>query len=176
MVVFIVSCEILFWVFLLSGLFARYVLKRQRLGMLLLALSPVVDAVLLAVTAVDLRSGGEATLAHALAAIYLGVSLVYGKRLVSWVDVRFAHRFGNGPKPEKRPRTGAAHAAVERADWLRHLGAFVIGCGIMTALAVFSGSEQAREVFIRVAGTWGLILAIDCAISFSYTLFPRKEK
>lgn len=176
MIVFIVLCEILFWVFLLSGLLARYVLKKQKLGMALLALSPAVDAALLVVTAIDLRDGGEATFAHALAAIYLGVSLVYGKRLVSWVDMRFAYRFACGPKPEKRPRAGIAHAAAERADWLRHLGACAIGCGIMAILAVLSAGVQAYEVFAKVAGTWGLILAIDFVISFSYTLFPRKEK
>lgn len=172
----IVFCEVMFWVFIVSGLFVRYALKKKKLGMVLLALSPVVDVVLLGATAVDLHGGGEAAFAHALAAIYLGVSLVFGKKMVAWADAWFSYRFADGPRPPKKPKAGKAHAALERLGWLRHLAAYAIGCVIMGVLMVISSSQQASEVFFGTMGTWGIILLVDFAISFSYTLFPRKEK
>ena len=122
----IVICEVMFWAVLLAGLAASYLLRRQRLGAALLVAAPLVDLVLLTVTALDLRSGGTATVAHSLAAIYIGVSVGFGHSLVRWADARFAHRFAAGPAPTPKPRHGAAHAAHERAGWLRHLTAWAV--------------------------------------------------
>ncbi|MCF6506523.1 hypothetical protein E9549_03735, partial [Blastococcus sp. MG754426] len=57
MLVAIIACEIGFWVVLAAGLLTRYVLRRPRLGGALLLGVPLVDAVLLVLTAVDLGSG-----------------------------------------------------------------------------------------------------------------------
>lgn len=43
----------------------------------------------------------------------------------------------------------------------------------MTALA---GDAAETDALIKVLRTWTLVLAIDFAISFSYTLWPRKPK
>ena len=67
LIAFIVVAEIAFWSILFSGLAARYVLRRPRLGMALLVATPVVDLALFAATTIDLRRGGEAALPHALA-------------------------------------------------------------------------------------------------------------
>lgn len=100
----IVACEIGFWVLLLAGLACRYLLRRQLLSTILLALAPAVDLVLLIASVLDLRGGGTATAVHGLAAIYLGVSVGFGHRMMHWADVRFAHRFAGGPPPAKKPR------------------------------------------------------------------------
>ena len=65
----IVACEVGFWLVLTAGLGARYVLRRPRLGAVLLMTVPVVDLVLLVATVMDLRGGGTASPAHALAAV-----------------------------------------------------------------------------------------------------------
>lgn len=49
------------------------------LGLFFLALTPVVDLVLLIATAVDLYNGATAGTVHGIAAIYLGVSIAFGK-------------------------------------------------------------------------------------------------
>lgn len=46
----IVFCEIAFWVVIVLGLAVRYVFKRHTLGLLFLALTPVIDLILLAAT------------------------------------------------------------------------------------------------------------------------------
>jgi hypothetical protein len=170
----IAATEIAFWALLLGGLTVRYLLHRPRLGAALLLATPLVDLALLTATVVDLREGATASPVHALAAVYIGVSLAFGHSLVRWADVRFAHRFAGGPAPAKAPRSGPAHAAMERRGWLRHLLAWTIGAGLMLGIAAVVGDADRTEALPQTAGVWTLILAVDFLISFSYTLFPRR--
>jgi len=171
----IIATEIAFWVVLLSGLTARYVLRRPRLGALLLVATPLVDLVLLGFTVLDLSNGATASVAHALAAIYIGVSLAFGHSLVQWADARFAHRFAGGPAPQRAPRSDRAHAAHARRGWRRHLLAWAIGVSLLLGAVAVVADAGRTEALLQTAGTWTLILVIDFLISFSYTLFPRPE-
>jgi hypothetical protein len=172
---FIVACEVAFWVVLLSGLTARYVLRRPRLGAALLVATPLVDVVLLALTVIDLRGGATASVAHALAAVYIGVSLAFGHSIVRWADARFAHRFAGAPAPVPPPRSGAAHAARARRGWLRHLLAWAIGVSLLLAGVAVVGDADRTEALLETAGLWTLVLGVDFLVSFSYTLFPRRS-
>jgi hypothetical protein len=173
LVVVIVAAEITFWLVLLSGLATRYLLRRRRLGMVLLAATPVVDLALLAVTTIDLQQGGAAALPHALAAVYVGVSVAWGKQMVSWADARFAYRFADGPPPERPPQAGRLHAARQRREWLRHLVAWTTGMSLLGVSALLVGDLDRTSALLNVAALWSLILAIDFVVSFSYTLRPR---
>jgi hypothetical protein len=176
LIALIVAAEIAFWLTLLSGLATRYVLRRPRLGLALLAATPAIDLALLAATTIDLRRGGEAALPHALAAVYIGVSVAWGRRLVDWADVRFAHRFADGPPPERPPRWGRAHAAHQRREWLRHLTAWGTGTAILGIGVLVVGDLDRAMALLNVAALWTLILAIDFAVSFSYALWPRAKQ
>jgi hypothetical protein len=170
---FIVAAEIAFWLMLVSGLATRYVLGRRRLGMAFLVATPIVDLALLAATTIDLRRGGDAALPHALAAVYIGVSVAWGQQLVSWADVRFAHRFAGGPPPEQPPRTGRLHAARQRREWLRHLSAWATGTALLGLGVLVVGELDRTWALLNVAALWTLVLVIDFVISFSYTIWPR---
>ncbi|MDI5944050.1 hypothetical protein QLR68_39155, partial [Micromonospora sp. DH15] len=117
LVAVIVGCEIGFWVLLVAGLVARYPLRRPRLGAALLVCVPLVDLVLLAAAALDLRRGATADATHGLAAAYLGFSVAFGHSLIRWADQRFAHRFAGGPPPVRPPRYGWARARHEWREW-----------------------------------------------------------
>jgi hypothetical protein len=86
----IAAAEIAFWALVLGGLATRYVLKRPRLGAILLLAVPAVDVLLLTVTAIDLATGAEAGWSHGLAAVYLGFSVMLGPPLIAALDRRFA--------------------------------------------------------------------------------------
>ena len=174
LIALIVAAEIAFWLILLSGLFARYGLGRPPLGLALLVATPFVDLGLLAATTVDLRRGGEAALPHALAAVYIGVSVAWGRRMVSWADARFAHRFAGGPPPARPPRIGQLHAARERREWLHHLVAWATGTSLLGLGVLAVGDLERTAALLNVAALWTLVLAVDFAISFSYTLWPRR--
>ena len=138
--------------------------------MALLAATPVVDLALLVATTIDLRRGGEAALPHGLAAVYIGVSVAWGRQIVSWADVRFAQRFAGGPPPERPPRTGRGHAARERR---RHLKAWAVGSALLGLGVLVVGDLERTQALVNVAALWTLVLVIDFLISFSYTLRPR---
>ncbi len=168
----IVVCEVAFWVAILAGLTARYMLRRPRLGGALLLLAPVIDAVLLALVAVDLLGGGTASWHHGLAAIYVGVSIAYGKRMVAWADAHFQHRFASGPAPERL--SGTRYTVKCWRDVLLTALAVVIAAATLGAIILLvndAGRTAALSEFFRILG---FIFAIDFLWALSYTIWPKK--
>jgi hypothetical protein len=174
--VLILAGEVAFWAFVLGGLVARYLLRRPRLGVALLLITPVVDLALIAVTVIDLRAGATADLFHGLAAIYVGVSVAFGHRMIGWADERFDHRFAGGPPPKRPPKHGPEHARREREGWYRHLLAFAIGGALLLGIIYLVGDPARTQSLSARAALWALILAVDFAWSFSYTFWPRNPK
>ncbi|TGV02783.1 hypothetical protein EN829_056635, partial [Mesorhizobium sp. M00.F.Ca.ET.186.01.1.1] len=115
----IVACEIGFWVVIALGLAVRYGLGKERLGLFILALTPVVDLVLLAVTSVDLYRGATATMAHALAAVYIGVSIAFGKGMIRWADDKFLSYVKKQPLAKKPKLYGMAYARSYAKGWFK---------------------------------------------------------
>jgi hypothetical protein len=112
--------------------------------------------------------------AGALGAVYIGVSVAWGRRLVDWADVRFAHRFAGGPPPGRPPRWGRPRACGSPAPRVaRHLTAWATGTAILGIGVVAVVDLDRATALLNVAALWTLILAIDFAVSFSYTLWPR---
>jgi hypothetical protein len=175
MIALIVACEIGFWVLLLLGLAARYLLRARWLSTVLLICVPLVDVVLLAASLTDLRWGAPASPSHGIAAIYIGVSLAFGHQAIRWADQRFAHRFAGGPKPARPPKYGRARAARERGQWLRHLLAYLVAAAVLGLFTLLAGDTQSTTRLWAPMAPWSIVLAIDFLISFSYTLAPRKK-
>ena len=151
LVALIIACEIGFWVLLLAGLSCRYLLRRRRISLVLLALAPGVDLVLLIASVLDLRGDGAAGAVHALAAVYIGVAFGFGHRMLRWADARFAHRFADGPRPEPKPRSGAARAAYERSGWYAHLRAWAVGCALLMAGVLIIGAVAIDQWIRKVS-------------------------
>ncbi|WP_294751617.1 hypothetical protein [uncultured Exiguobacterium sp.] len=168
----IVCCEILFWVFIVAGLIVRYGFRREKLGFRLMAMSPVIDIVLLLLTVFDLSRGSTATLAHGLAAIYIGVSLAFGKQMIAWADERY-RRF---ILREQVSRERISKARKERNGFYRHVLAFLIGGALLGAMILWLGDAEQTESLLRTLQLWGLVLVIDGVISMSYTVFPARSK
>jgi len=158
----IIICEVAFWVLLLGGLTVRYALRKPRLGALLLVAVPLVDAVLLAVTAVDLGRGTEADGTHGLAAVYLGFSVVFGPTLVRDADRRFARRYGGDVPAAPRKASPLAH---ELRLWARCLLASAIAAAALGGLVLVAGDpEQTRALW--EGGGWFAQLGLISAIWF----------
>lgn len=82
------------------GLVFRYVFRLEKVGFIFLALTPVIDLVLLIVTTVDLMNGAVAGYPHAIAAVYIAVSLVFGRSMIRWFDEKFRYYvMKRGEKP-----------------------------------------------------------------------------
>lgn len=168
----IIAAEIGFWVVIIFGLVARYVFERKRLGIFLLALTPIVDLLLLAFTSMDLLKGGIATEVHALAAVYLGISIAFGRNLIRWADARFLYYFKRvGEKPEKI--VGYEYARLSMKGSFQHLVAYIIGAGILFLLIYLVQDASRMEIFYSTLKIWSLVLSIDFLISIMYFIWPR---
>jgi hypothetical protein len=142
----------------------------------LLLATPVVDLLLLVFTIMDLRNGVKAEFVHGLSAIYIGVTVAYGHRMIKWADERFAHRFAGGEKPRPAPKFGKDHARRERDGWYRHVFAWFIRVVLFGLMILIVNDPTRTEVLKNMPLGWGAIVAIDFLISFSYTIWPRQHR
>lgn len=126
-VAIIIACEIGFWAVVVLGLVgARYLLRWPRLGTALLTMTLVIDLILLTAVILNLQAGGATNnpcspFFHGLAAVYLGVSIAYGRKMIGWADVRFARRFADAPAPSnsawRTPRNAGTTSSALAWQW-----------------------------------------------------------
>lgn len=168
------GAEIAFWVLLVLGLLFRYPLRMRRTGAALLIGVPVVDLVLLIAIGIDLSSGIQASIWHALGAAYLGFSLAFGHSMVSWADRWFAYRFAGGPRPAKPPRYGEpGRASKEWRDFGRFALAVTITAAAMGVLTFTVSSPANTQAFWlgmlprlgMIGGIWLLVGPIGASFS-----------
>jgi hypothetical protein len=174
----IIGCEATFWLLLALALAARYLLKRNRLSQALLLALPVVDILLLAFTALDLRAGTPATFAHGLATAYVGFTLAFGPVVVEWTDQRFAHWFANGPRPVGAP-CGWPATKHELALWLRCIVAWAIAIALLIALIADVDNEaltRALHGWFRIAFGSIIIWFVFGPVRSLLCFLPRAAK
>lgn len=121
--------------------------------------------------------------------------LRYGFRLkkdLKKLDIfaqKLVAKWRNEPAPimeEHVELTGMAYAKQEIKNWVLHLTLFVVVHILFFFLYGFVPFEQwhnwletgivLNEPASRVSQVWAIILLVDTVISFSYVLFPKKEK
>jgi hypothetical protein len=161
-------------VLLALGLGARYLLKWRRTSVVLLLCEPVLELVLFAVTAYDLRNGAEPGWEHGLAALYIGYTVAYGHYTIRWLDGHAAHRLAGGPPPPKPPRYGRARAAHEGRLWLRTLLGATVACALLQGAVWYVGDEG--DVSSLHAFQWAAIraLGIHGAVALAYLIWPKQ--
>lgn len=170
----IVACEIAFWVVILLGFFSRYVLKKHKLGLFFLALTPVIDLILLLAASYDLYHGATATTAHAIAAVYIGISIGFGKSMIKWADERFRYYVTkDGPKPAKL--YGMKYALNYLKGWGRHVLSYGIGAGLLVGVIYLIDDSTRTEAMVEVLKVWTVVLGIDFVFTISYFIWPRKK-
>ncbi|MFL0565969.1 hypothetical protein ACH0CG_09415 [Microbacterium sp. 179-I 1D1 NHS] len=168
----IIACEIGFWLAIIAGLVARYAFRRPRLGAALLLAAPVIDLILLVLVGVDLLGGGTASWHHGLAALYIGISVAYGHRMVAWADAKFAEWFrGAEPRPS---RYGWDYARACWKDVPRTLLAVAIAAAVLGGLILLVGAPDRTSELLRFFPILGVIVAVDTLWALSYTVWPKK--
>lgn len=171
----IIFCEIAFWVVIILGLVTRYIWGKEKLGLFFLALTPLVDLILLSAASVDLARGATATSIHGIAAIYIGTSIAYGKSMIAWADERFRYYITKtGSKPVKR--YGKEYAKHQMKGWMKHVLAYLIGAGLLFVIIYFINDSARTEALSQILKIWTLALGIDLIISSSYFIWPRRLK
>ncbi|MET4093303.1 hypothetical protein [Arthrobacter sp. UYCu712] len=169
----IIACEIGFWIVVLSGLAARYLMGSRRVGTALLVCAPLIDVVLLGAVTAHLATGATASWHHGLAALYIGFSVAYGPRMIAWADTHFAHRFADGSFPVKP--TGSQYAKQCWADVIRTVAALIVAAGIIAAITWLVGDSARTQALTGWYGVLGIIVAIEFIWAASYSIWPRKS-
>src|SRR5699024_4976178 len=168
----IVSCEVAFWITLGSGLSLRYPARRPRAGFRTLLAVPLTDLALLMTVATDLRWGAVATGAHNTALFYLGFSLAYGHRMIRWLDVRFAHRFADGPAPERS--TGRSCTRLCWSDVARTAAACGLACVLAWSITAWVAAPARTQPLASSTYTWSAILiGAEMLWALGHTIRPR---
>ncbi|MEE1841953.1 MULTISPECIES: hypothetical protein [unclassified Streptomyces] len=174
-VTLIVLCEVAFWVLLAAGLALRYLAKKPGTGAAVLLCEPLLEVVLLVVTAVDLKNGAQPDWKHGLAAVYIGFTVGLGHSTISWVDARVAHRFAGGPPPVKPPKYGRARAVHEWKVAARWTAAAVTALALLQAAIWYVGGDGDVSSLRSWQQTMLFVLGLNLVIALSYTLFPKRE-
>ncbi|WP_326699845.1 hypothetical protein OG909_22650 [Streptomyces sp. NBC_01754] len=174
-VTLIVLCEVAFWVLLAVGLVLRYAARMPRLGAAVLLCEPLLEVVLLVVTAVDLKNGAAADWKHGLAAVYIGFTAGLGHSTIRWVDARAAHRFAGGPPPERPPKYGRARAVHEWRVAARWVLAAAVALALLQAAVRYVGADGDTGTLRMWQQTMLWVIGINLVVAGSYTLFPKRE-
>jgi hypothetical protein len=172
----VVACEVGFWVLLLGGLAARYLLRWQRLGAILLIGVPLVDLILLIATILHLRSGATADFTHGLAAAYLGFSVAFGHSIIRRADAHFAHRFAGGPPPPRTPKGGPARVRHEWREFGKAALAWAISGALLLGGIALVGDPARTAALGEWLGRLTIVLAIWALWPIGYTLWPGKPQ
>ncbi|PHK49961.1 hypothetical protein [Staphylococcus edaphicus] len=171
----LIAAEILFWVVIVLGLVLRYVLRLNKVGLIFLSMTPVIDLILIMTMTLDLLNGAKATVPHGIAAVYIGVSLAFGKQMIRWADERFKYYVLKvGHLPVKK--TGIAYAKAYFVSWLRHVLAYLIGTGLLWLIINIVGHSEHVLALYHVIKLWTIILGIDLLISLSYFIWQKPQK
>lgn len=174
LVTLIIACEIGFWVLLALGLSLRYLARMPRASVAVLLCEPLLEVVLLVVTAVDLRNGAEPDWKHGLAAVYIGFTVTHGPHLIRRADGHFAYRFADGPRPPRPPKYGMPRAVHEWKTAARWIGAAAIAAALLQ-LAVWYVDDPGQAVTLRDwQGKMGVLAVVNLVIAGSYTLSPKQ--
>ncbi|MEU9117935.1 hypothetical protein AB0D04_41005 [Streptomyces sp. NPDC048483] len=174
-VTLIIICEVGFWVLLAGGLALRYLARMPRTGAAVLLLEPLLELVLLIVTAIDLKSGAAADGKHGLAAVYIGFTVAYGHYTINWADGHFSHRFAGGPPPVKAPRYGVARARHEGRLWLRTVAMVAVAAGLLQIAIWYVGTDGDTGSLRDWQFTALRILAVHGAIAATYLIWQKKD-
>ncbi|OXS73479.1 hypothetical protein B1B04_12195 [Lysinibacillus sp. KCTC 33748] len=141
MIAWIITAEISFWIVIIIGLICRYVFNMPKLSIFFFALTPVIDLFLVILTAMDLKAGTPASTSHGIAAIYIGVSIAFSKTMITWADEKFQKWFLKSNQ-KNEPLTGVKKGKHEIKMLSQHIGAFIIGAGLLYAMSLFVGSNS----------------------------------
>ncbi|MFC8828305.1 hypothetical protein ACFT9I_23505 [Streptomyces sp. NPDC057137] len=173
-VTLIIICEVGFWVLLGIGLALRYFARMPRASVAVLLCEPLLEVLLLVVTAIDLKNGAEPDWKHGLAAVYIGFSVALGPELIKWADARFAHRFAGGPPPVRPPKYGKARAIHEWWTAARWIVASGIAIALLQAAIWYVGSDGKIDSLRMWQQKMVFLIGVNMVWALAYTVFPKR--
>ncbi|KAA0774296.1 hypothetical protein DT250_07920 [Bacillus sp. AR2-1] len=189
---FLIGAEIVFWLSASGFFLLRYGFRLKKASFIMGIVLLVNEVFILTLGVVDYYQTGKFSNFQIITVIILLYAVFYGKKDLKKLDMfaqKLVAKWRNEPAPimeEHVELTGMAYAKQEIKNWLLHLVLFVVVHIFFFFLYGFVPFEQwhnwletgivLNEKASRVSQVWAIILFVDTVISFSYVLFPKKEK
>ncbi|MGN4629231.1 hypothetical protein ACTFQO_12365 [Bacillus cereus group sp. MYBK29-1] len=189
---FLIGAEIVFWLSAIGFFLLRYGFRLKKASFIMGIVLLVNEVFILTLGVVDYYQTGKFSNFQIITVIILLYAVFYGKKDLKKLDIfaqKLVAKWRNESAPiieEQVELTGMAYAKQEIKNWVLHLSLFVVVHIFFFFLYGLAPVEQWRnwlETGIvlnksasRVSQVWAIILLVDAAISFSYVLFPKKEK
>ncbi|WP_459501825.1 hypothetical protein [Bacillus sp. C1] len=186
---FLIGAEIVFWVSAIGFFLLRYGLRLQKASFIAGIVLLFNEVFILALGAIDYYQTGTFSNFQIITVIILLYALLYGKKdlkkLDVWVQRRVA-KWRNEPMPNVERLEGWAYTKQELSQWSLHLVMFIaihiiffFTYGLMPVEQWGDWFEKGivlNKAASRVSQVWGIVFLIDTIITFSYVIFPKKEK
>ncbi|PFA17553.1 hypothetical protein [Bacillus cereus] len=189
---FLIGAEIVFWLSAIGFFLLRYGFRLKKASIIMGIVLLINEVFILTLGVVDYYQTGKFSNFQIITVIILLYAVFYEKKDLKKLDIyvqKLVARWRNEPAPiieEPLEVTGMAHAKQEIKNWALHLILFVAVHIFFFFMYGLIPVEQwgnwlesgivLNKTASRVSKVWAIILLADTAISFSYVIFPKKEK
>ncbi|WP_376845772.1 hypothetical protein [Camelliibacillus cellulosilyticus] len=203
-VAILIASEVIFWLFVGLALILRYWFQLKKASLIAFIIVIINEIAVFLIGVFDYLDTGAFSSFQILIIVFVLYSLIFGKKdfqkLDHWIQKKVARLKGESlPVFEDDPKQnlfGKAHAKMERKHFYQHLIFFIaahLACAIIfgfvpSSVLSFSMPEWVKaldlgivktdniNIFSGISSLWAKILLIDFIWSFSYTIWPKKEK
>ncbi|MDM5190740.1 hypothetical protein QUF99_26440 [Bacillus sp. DX4.1] len=188
----LIGAEIVFWVTAISFFLLRYGFRLRKASFVAGIVLLLNEVFILTLGVMDYYETGQFSNFQIIVVVILLYALLYGKKDLKKLDHRMQRlvaKWRNEPLPiieEPAELTGWAYAKQELGQWGLHLALFVAIHLIFFFMYGLAPFEQwtnwlekgivLNEAANRVSQVWGVVFLVDTVITFSYVIFPKKEK
>lgn len=179
----LIATEIMFWILASLALLLRYWFRMKKASFAVFIILIISQLAVLCIGILDYMIGGTLSQFHIVIIILLLYGLIFGKsdfqNLDRWIQRKVAQMKGE-PIPDfseapQKHLYGKEHAKAERKRFYKHLLIFVIAHICFAIIGAVVNPNLAKPI-ADISNIWFKILIIDFLWSFSYTIFPKKEK
>ncbi|MGI2732998.1 hypothetical protein [Bacillus cytotoxicus] len=189
---FLIGAEIVFWISAVGFFILRYGFRLRKASFIVGIVLLLNELFILALGVLDYYQTGKFSNFQLITMIILIYALLYGKKdlrkLDIWVQKRIA-KWRNEPVPyieEPSELTGWAYTKQELGQWVLHFILFITVHIIFFFVYGLVPLEEWKNWLddgivlnksaSRFSQVWGVVFFIDTVITFSYVIFPKKEK
>lgn len=204
-VAFLIGSEVIFWVFVSLALILRYWFRLKKASFVAFIILILNEVMVFLIGVFDYLDTGTFSSFQILIVAFILYALIFGKKdfkkLDHWIQKKVARFKGEESIPvfdddPKQNLYGKEHAKLQRRNFYIHFLIFVAAHIVFALLFGFIpdsilnvpipewlanlniGSTRTNEfnVIAGISSIWTKILLIDFIWSFSYTIWPKKEK
>ncbi|WP_410984207.1 hypothetical protein [Bacillus cereus] len=189
---FLIGAEIVFWVSAIGFFLLRYGLRLRKASFIMGIVLLLNEVFILTLGVIDYYHTGKFSNFQIITLVILLYALFYGKKDLKKLDIRvqkLVAKWRNEPIPNiEAPLelTGWAYTKQEIGQWSLHFILFTVVHIVFFFVYGLMPIEQwgdwlekgivLNEAASRVSQVWGIVFLVDTVITFSYLIFPKKEK